>query len=345
MRKWFEQTAYSGSHVIYSRIRLSRNWDEHPFPARMDAKDRREAVDALVEGLSDCKEQIKEGWQYRDLSQVNELERQSLRERRILNGTAAAIKEPAGLLVSEDESKSAILCGDDHIRLQLLSPGLKLDELWREADRLDDWMNEKFSYAFDEKYGYLTAFPTNVGTGLKACAVVHLPALSRVKKFQSVVSDMARFGTVIRSIYGEGGDNYGSFYEISNQRTLGLAEREIVELVTKAALQLNNQENRVEKAALSSQRKDKEDEAYKSYGVLKYARKISEKDARIFLSILMEAEASGLLHFKEPVPIYSLILGSKPANLRMGADRPLDQEELDEARAAFIRQRLPELSA
>ena len=343
MTKWYEEACCAGSSVVYSRIRISRNWESHLFPSRMEPEERKETLELLREGLKEGLGEEREPWGYRDFSQMNELERQALKERRILNTSAVSERGPAGLFLSGDESRSMILCGDDHIRLQLLGAGLKLDELWRRADSLDDGINEKFPYAFDEKYGYLTAFPTNVGTGLRACAVVHLPALSRVKKFQSVVADMSRFGTSIRGVYGEGEDNYGSFYEISNQRTLGLSEREIVEQVTKAALQLNHQENRVRKAALNSRRKDKEDEAYKSYGVLKYARKSTERDARIFLSILMEAEASELIHFKEPFRAYAMIMEGKPANLRMAADKPLDQEELDEARAALIRNMLPEL--
>ena len=343
MTKWYEEACCAGSSVVYSRIRISRNWESHLFPSRMEPEERKETLELLREGLKEGLGEERAPWDYRDFSQMNELERQALKERRILNTSAVSERGPAGLFLSGDESRSMILCGDDHIRLQLLGAGLKLDELWRMANGLDDGINEKFPYAFDEKYGYLTAFPTNVGTGLRACAVVHLPALSRVKKFQSVVADMSRFGTSIRGVYGEGEDNYGSFYEISNQSTLGLSEREIVEQVTKAALQLNHQENRVRKAALNSRRKDKEDEAYKSYGVLKYARKITERDARIFLSILMEAEASELIHFKEPFRAYAMIMEGKPANLRMAADKPLDQEELDEARAALIRNMLPEL--
>ena len=343
MTKWYEEACCAGSSVVYSRIRISRNWESHLFPSRMEPEERKETLELLREGLKEGLGEEREPWGYRDFSQMNELERQALKERRILNTSGVSERGPAGLFLSGDESRSMILCGDDHIRLQLLGAGLKLDELWRMANSLDDGINEKFPYAFDEKYGYLTAFPTNVGTGLRACAVVHLPALSRVKKFQSVVADMSRFGTSIRGVYGEGEDNYGSFYEISNQRTLGLSEREIVEQVTKAALLRNHQENRVRKAALNSRRKEREDEAYKSYGVLKYARKITERDARIFLSILMEAEASELIHFKEPFRAYAMIMEGKPANLRMAADKPLDQEELDEARAALIRNMLPEL--
>ena len=343
MSKWFEQTDCNGSNVVYSRVRLARNWDEYAFPSKMNQEESGEMLNRLKDGLEQIGSLDGREYGYRELNDIKELERLALRERRILNSVTVSKKEPAGLMLSADESASLILGGDDHIRLQLLSAGLHLEELWVRADQMDDYINERFSYAFDDKYGYLTSFPTNVGTGLRACAILHLPALSQVKKFQSIVADMSRFGTAIRGLYGEGSDNYGCLYEVSNQRTLGLSEREIIDLVTKAAAQLNNQEIRVRNASLSSQRLEREDEAYKSYGVLKYARKITEKDARIFLSQLMEGEADGLLSFEDPCSIYSMMIGIKPANLRLTADRPLGKEDLDQARAAYIRERLPEI--
>ena len=343
MSKWFEEIDSKNSNVIYSRVRLARNWDEYVFPSRMTAAQCGEMVERLREGLKGLKDQDGRDLSYSQLNQMQELEKMALRERRILNMACGSRKEPSGLLLSADESGSIVLGGDDHIRMQILSPGLKLDELWQKADVLDDYVNERFSYAFDEKYGYLTSFPTNVGTGLRACAVLHLPTLSQVRKFQSIVADMSRFGTAIRGLYGEGSDNYGSLYEVSNQRTLGQSEKEIVELVTKAAAQLNNQEMRVRSATLNTQRLEREDEAYKSYGVLKYARKITEKDARIFISQLMAGEEDGLMKFNEECSLYSLIIGIKPANLNLWAKRPLDKDELDAVRAAYIRQNLPEI--
>ena len=254
MSKWFEKIDCKNSNVIYSRIRLARNWDEYVFPSRMTATQCGEMVERLGEGLKGLKDQDGRDLSYSQLDQMQELEKMALRERRILNMACVNRKEPSGLLLSADESGSIVLGGDDHIRMQILSPGLKLDELWQKADALDDYVNERFSYAFDEKYGYLTSFPTNVGTGLRACVVLHLPTLSQVRKFQSIVADMSRFGTAIRGLYGEGSDNYGSLYEVSNQRTLGQSEKEIVELVTKAAAQLNNQEMRVRSATLNTQR-------------------------------------------------------------------------------------------
>ena len=207
MSKWFEEIDSKNSNVIYSRVRLARNWDEYVFPSRMTAAQCSEMVERLREGLKGLKDQDGRDLSYSQLDQMQELEKMALRERRILNMACVSRKEPSGLLLSADESGSIVLGGDDHIRMQILSPGLKLDELWQKADVLDDYVNERFSYAFDEKYGYLTSFPTNVGTGLRACVVLHLPTLSQVRKFQSIVADMSRFGTAIRGLYGEGSDN------------------------------------------------------------------------------------------------------------------------------------------
>lgn len=344
MSSWYDSMENKGSNIVYSRIRLARNWDQYPFPSRMTAAQCGEMLERVKEGLVNLGELDGRSYQYVQLNEWKEVEKQALRERRLLNQAAVDRKEPCGLMWDEDEGGSLVLGVDDHIRMQFLAPGLKLDELWQKADAMDDYMNERFSYAFDEKYGYLTSFPTNVGTGLRACVVLHLPTLSQVRKFQGIVSDMSRFGTAIRGLYGEGNDNYGSLYEISNQRTMGQSEKEIVELVTKAAAQLGHQETRVRNAALSAQRLEREDEIYKSYGVLKYARKISEKDARIFISQLMAGEEDSLMSLDKKCSLYSLVLGIKPASLNLWAKRPLNKDETDVVRASYVRQNLPEIA-
>lgn len=343
MSKWFEAMEQGKTNIIYSRIRLTRNWAEYAFPASLSREQREEALGRLEQGLSEIAREAGP-CRFRRLDSMQELDRLALRERRVINKGAAQETEPCGLYLSEDESCSLALCCDDHIRIQFLAPGLALEELWQKADALDDRVSEQFSYAFDDKYGYLTSFPTNVGTGLKASVVLHLPTLSQIRKFQSIVGDMSRFGTSIRGLYGEGSDNWGSLYELSNQRTLGQSEKEIVEQVMKAAVQLNNQELRVRSATLDNQRLEREDETYKSYGILKYARKITEKDARIFLSQLMAGEEDELIRFEKKAGLYSLFLGIKPGNLKLWSRRPLDKEELDCVRAAYLRQNLPEIA-
>jgi protein arginine kinase len=225
----------------------------------------------------------------------------------------------------------------------MLRPGMHLEEMWKACDRLDDFIGERFNYAYDEKYGYLTSFPTNVGTGLRASVTVHLPMLSKGKKFNGLVTEMGCFGAKIRGIYGEGSENYGSLYEVSNQKTLGLSEKEILDMVNRVANQLISQENQVRRLTREKRGISCEDEAYKSYGVLKYARRLTSKDAMIFLSQLMQGINDGVLEMKEPLSVYRLMLGIQPASLQKNSDRPLSKEELDIARAVYIRSQLPDL--
>lgn len=341
--RWFEQVNKERPGVISSRVRLVRNWDQYAFPSRLSEKESKEMIHRLERGLKELGSLNQKQYEYALLNELNELERKALCERRVFNSTIASKKLPVGILISQNEDTSIILNGTDHIRLQLSGTGLCLEDLWRCADQIDDYINARFSYAFDGKYGYLTSFPTNVGTGMRASVILHLPALSMGKKFQGLVTEMGRFGASVKGIYGEGSENYGALYEISNQKTLGISEKEILDLVNKVAMQLMSQERQVRKLAMEKHGLECADEAYKSYGVLKYARRLSGKDAMIFLSQLMSGLTDGVLETKEPCPVYRLMLGIQPANLQKLSNRPLDREGLDIARASYLREELPEL--
>lgn len=343
MMKWFEQTGRERLGIISSRVRLVRNWDQYPFPSRLSEKESTEMIRRLEYGLKDIGSLDGKTYEYAYLQELSELDRKALRERRVFNSTIASKKTPAGIIISEEEDVNIVLNGTDHIRLQVQSAGLHLDELWRRADRMDDYINARFSYAFDDKYGYLTSFPTNVGTGLRASVLLHLPNLSMGKKFNGLVAEMGRFGAAVKGVYGEGSENYGALYEVSNQKTLGLTEKEILDMVNRVAVQLIAQEKQVRKMALEKHGLECADEAYKSYGVLKYARRLSGRDAMIFLSQLMSGLEDGLLETAEPCPVYRLMLGIQPANLQKLSKAPLSKEELDVARADYLRAELPEL--
>lgn len=337
MEKWYEVPERENSNVIYSRIRLVRNWKEYPFPGKMTREQNEEMTRRLCEGLAGLGTPVY-------LNRMSELEKTALLERRAINRGTSRKKEPSALILSEDERTGVVLNGDDHVRIQVLEKGLALASCYEKADKADDYIGERFEYSFDEKYGYLTPFPTNVGTGLRASAVIHLPMMSKKKNFNSLVADMGRFGTSIRGVYGEGGENFGSLYQISNQKTLGQTEKEIMDLVTKAAAELDAQERHLREEALKHRPLLRSDEAYKSYGVLKYARRLTRKDAMEFLSQIMAGVADGIFTLRKPCSIYGLMLGVLPANLLRQAKKPLSREELDMVRADFLRARLPEIS-
>lgn len=209
MMRWYEEVKNDPSNVISSRVRLARNWEEYKFPARLEETEARIMIGRLKSEFRDLPDRDGRDFEYQDFESMEELDKLALRERRLLNKTLVQKKTPGGIICSEDEKVSLVLNGDDHIRLQVLEPGMNLQGCYEEADRLDDYVNEKIAYAYNKKYGYLTSYPTNVGTAMKASVVVHLPSLSANKQFQELIGDMGRFGCMVRGIYGRGSENIG----------------------------------------------------------------------------------------------------------------------------------------
>lgn len=343
MTRWYEKVENDPSNMIFSRIRLARNWEEYKFPSKLSDEEAKIMIDRLKGELNCLPDEGSGSYQYIDLETMEELDRMSLKERRQLSKALVEKTTPGGMILSQDERISIVFNGDDHIRIQVLGKGIDLKGCYEIANRLDDFVNDKIVYSFNSKYGYLTSYPTNVGTGMKASIVVHLPSLSLSKRFQDLLGDMGRFGTTVRGVYGRGSENAGDLYEIFNQKTLGVTEQEIVELVSNVASQLSDQESQVRKASLDKHRLLREDEVYKSYGVLKYARRLAMKDALTFLSHLMAGIADGLIELDRFVSIYELMIGIQPANLQKISKYPLSKEELESARARYVREHLPEL--
>lgn len=343
MTRWFEEVKNNPSDFVFSRVRLARNWEDYKFPGKLKDEEARIMTGRLKAELKGLPDVDGRDYEYMDLEHMEELNRMALRERRLLNRTLVEKKTPGGIIVSEDEKVSLVLNGDDHIRMQVLSAGLDLKGCYEEAQQVDNYIDGRIRYAFSPKYGYLTSYPTNVGTGMKASVVVHLPSLSLSRRFQDLLEDMSRFGTTVRGVYGRSSENAGNLYEVFNQKTLGVNEQEIMELVTNVAAQLAEQENEVRRRALEKHRLIREDEVFKSYGVLKYARRLAMKDAMTFLSHFMVGIADGLIETKEFCSVYHLMVGIQPANLQKLSRQPLGKDELECARAGYIREHLPEL--
>lgn len=344
MKKWFEKVELATDYnYVSSRIRLVRNLDEYVFPSKLDETESKVLTEIMLEKLSDIGKSEQRNCKASFLNLNSDIQKLALKERRVLNFMLASKKTGTGLLLSEEEDISLVVNGDDHVRLQMLAPGMCLEELWKRADILDEHINEKFHYAFDEQYGYLTSYPTNVGTGMRANIVLHLPALALGKNFQNLLMGMSRFGVSIRGVYGEGRENYGALYDISNTKTLGQSEKEIIDQVSRVAVQLNAQEANARKFALKERRLEKEDEVFKSFGILRYARKLSLKDSLIYLSELLQGAADRIIELKDPQAIYGMMLGVQPYNLLSISEKPLGKNEIEVARANYIRQRLTEI--
>ena len=339
---WFENIPLSAdSHFIGSRIRLARNLEDSVFPAKLDAGSSLELVNRVFDAIENIGEEEGISFRRADVSKLSDMDRMTLRERRIINGTSVKKKTATGIMVNSEEDVSILINADDHVRLQLMGTGLCLEDLYRRADRLDDYINDRFPYAFHKKYGYLTSYPTKLGTGLKAGVLMHLPALSKSRNFSALVAGITSFGVEMRGVYEEDKENHGSLFEISNPKTLGQSERELLDKVNRVAIQLNIHETRIRRLAVRDHRLEKQDEVFKSYGILQHARKLTLREGMIYLSTLMRGAADELIRLERPQGLYGMMVGIQPSNILNLADKPLSKEESEAARAEYVRRELP----
>lgn len=337
MNKWYEDTSKEAGVIVSSRVRLVRNLADQVFPAKLPKDEAINLINTMHGKLADL------DLNYYELWRLDSAHKDALREHRILSSALAKSKRPMGLLLSEDESESILLCGDDHLRMQFLLPGSSLHRAFQYADELDDKINEIFDYAFSEKYGYLTAFPTNVGTGLRVSCVLHLPILSKSRSFKSLQEEISRIGLTLKGVIGSGNDNYGDLYRLSNQKTLGQSEEDLIESLERIALELAGQERKARNDALKKRKGELEDEIYKSLGVMKYARRLSIKEALVYLSQVRIGASDGILNLENDINVYGLMLGVQPGSLKAYAKKDLNENEILQVRAQYLRENLPEL--
>lgn len=340
MLKWYEKSGNDSDVVISSRVRLARNLPEYNFSLKLNNKDAKVMVNDTLQKFKkiDMFKSYKT-FNFEDLSQVK---KNAMLERYVISPFLVNQSVAAGL-VSPDEHISIMLNEEDHIRIQVHVAGSDIMNAYKTADKIDDILGNTVEYAYNSKFGYLTTCPSNVGTGIRASYVLHLPALAGGNKLSGIASEIGRFGLIIRGMYGDGADAIGDIYQVSNQITLGMTEKEIIDNLSNIVLQIVQQERAARRQYVSRKRVAAEDIAFRSYGVLKYSRKITLIDAMILLSELRMGLEQGLLKptMDENFSIYRLIVGIQPANIQLNSDKQLSEEEVDVERARFIRDNLP----
>lgn len=344
MLKWYEKKGRNDDVVISSRIRLARNTSQYPFSAKINGT---EAVGLVSDGLEYIqKSDYGEIMNSMLMKDAGEVLRHSLHERLIINPYMAGRTDGA-VVFSEDEGLSVMFNSEDHIRIQAIISGMDMDACYMAADAMDDFLEERFPYAYSEKFGYHTTFPTNVGTGMRACYRLHLPALANTKKLQLLVGELGRFGIRLNACYGDSTKGMGDIYQISNQRTLGQSEKDIIHNLNNVVVQLVEQERELRQKFVEASRIKAEDEAYKSYGVLKYSRYLTLKNAMILLSEIRMGLSCGTIRFKdaENFSVYGLMLAVQPRTIQymISREKATSVEEVDIERARIIREAMPEL--
>ncbi|MGB4661642.1 MAG: protein arginine kinase [Mobilitalea sp.] len=341
MLKWYEQMIPDSDVVISSRVRLARNLENYPFSEKITEEQAVLLVNEVKDITSFLEEKDTRKFYSCNIKSLSEIDRVAMVEHHIVSPLLAGKEQTTGLILTDDETISIMINEEDHVRIQAIMAGMNLEGALEEADRIDDIAYEKLHFAYDEKYGYLTSCPTNIGTGMRASCMVFLPALTSARMIPKLIEEVSKYGVTIRGIYGEGTKSLGSIYQISNQKTLGISENEIIDNLKRIVLQVVKQERKRREYMLSVSADEIEDQVYRSYGVLKYARQISSEDAMTLLSQLKFGADCGLVKFDREFNIHKLMMGVQPGSLQWALGKTVGSASRDQSRAEYIRTELP----
>ncbi len=340
LSKWMEGTGPDSEIVLTSRIRLARNIKNIPFPyLASDAQTQN--IFNQVNGVIDNHGEDFNGFAGVKLQELPSLERQLCVEKHIISPQMAKDIRNSFVLLRNDEAVSIMINEEDHIRIQCLFPGLQLEGAWNLADNIDDIIESDLDYAFNEELGYLTACPTNLGTGIRASLMMHLPGLVITKQINRILSALSQVGLVVRGLYGEGTEVIGNIVQISNQITLGQNEKEIIRNLYVVARQLIDQEEEARQTLLNEGREGLADRAGRALGILSNARIVSSQEAMQLLSDLRLGVDLGLIDLDSKIINY-LLVAIRPAHLQKIENKELDAQERDICRATLIREKLGE---
>ena len=332
MSKWYIGEGDHNDIVISTRIRIARNLADYPFPVRLDNKSKIEVNEKIRDALDG-----KENLTYTELKTLTRSQIVSLAERHLISPEFASNSDARALLMSDNEDISIMLCEEDHIRIQVMKSGLALKEAYELADKIDTEINQSLKYAFDEKLGYLTQCPANLGTGMRASVMLHLPALTAKGQIGSLASTVSRLGLTIRGAYGEGMSAMGDLYQLSNQVSLGISEKSAIDNLKTITLQLAAQERAAREE--TSKSIETEDAVFRAYGILKSARILSTKE---FMSLISKVRLGAVLGMikTDLKTINELMVSMQPATINAFVGKTLSLEERDVERAKIVRERL-----
>ncbi len=336
--EWLRGEGPEADVVMSSRIRLARNLAGFPFGTRADDTQKAETlarVRAAVEGLR----LAPKTW-FVDMASAPGLESRFLVERHLISRELAAGKGPRGVGFGSDERISVMANEEDHVRLQAIHSGLALEDAWKDALRVDTALEQEVAYAVSPTYGYLTACPTNVGTGLRASVMLHLPALVYAKQMDKVFQAASRTGLAVRGFYGEGTMASGDFYQISNQVTLGVAEEDILRSLERMLPTILEYERKVRRYLLAERRTRLEDKVHRALAILRHARMIASEEAMELLSAVRMGVVLGILEAPAVRAVNELFVLIQPAHLQKQAGREIEADDRDALRATVLRQAL-----
>lgn len=323
--------------VLSTRIRLARNLESFYFPDWSNIKKKKELLNLINREIGGLK--AFEGTEMFDCSQMTEVEKGVLIERRLISLEFGEKGEGSGVLINKDQSLAVMINEEDHLRIQVLRSGYKFESAWQVIDELDNEIDKRLDYAFSPQLGYLTACPTNLGTGLRASIMMHLPGLVIVGQMEKVIRACSHLNLAVRGMYGEGSEATGSIFQISNQQTLGESEVEIIKKLTAVLDTVIEQEKNVRSQLLITERTKIFDKIGRAYGILCNAHRVDSNDAINLLSFMRLAVDFNLLPSKHRRMIDCLLIESRPAHIQLMMGKDTDPEKRDNHRAMMLQEK------
>lgn len=333
LKNWiYSQKNGSNKLVLSSRIRLARNLKGEAFPHKLDKSTSLIISDRIEEVIKDYNEVFTRI----DLSSSSNLDKSSYLEKHLISKELVRSSNKSSFFINEKETISVMINEEDHLRMQFFNSGYNLIDTFNEAMKLDDFIESKIDYAFDEKIGYLTTCPTNLGTGMRASIMIHLPALTMTDNISKVYKALTQVGMTIRGLYGEGSKSEGSIYQVSNQVTLGVSEQDILNNLYAIVKELTDKEINTRKSLFKDYEVEMKDKIFRSIGILSNCYSISTKEALELLSHVRLGIEEGMLG--GDININEVLIGSQPASLQKNIkDEILNSNKRDFERAKYLR--------
>ncbi len=336
--KWLAASGPEPDVVVSSRVRLARNIADAPFTTLAKSQDQARVVETVRLAVRDSGFLDPEA--FLDEEQLTEERCRFLQERHLVSPDFAAGRTRRGFGVAADEGLSLMVNEEDHLRFQALVSGFDFGRALELAGRLDELLDGQLGYAYSDKYGFLTACPSNLGTGLRASVLVHLPGLVLTREIEKVLRGAVHVGLLVRGLYGEGSDTKGYFFQISNQRSLGVSESEIIETVSDSCRQVIDYERKAREYLVENLRNEVEDKVFRSLAMLRSARILTSEEATNLLATVRLGVSLGIINELKLADVSRLLILVRPENLQALLGERLATAERDVRRAAFVRETL-----
>ncbi len=336
--EWMRGHGPESDIVISSRIRLARNLAEFPFIRKCTPKDKASIATEVHRALGSLP--LAEQAEFIDVAKLGELDRQFLMERQLISHELSEAQGARAVILDPHELFSIMVNEEDHLRLQVMQSGLDLDSAWERINRLDDLLESQLTYSFTKKFGYLTACPTNTGTGLRVSVMLHLPALVATKQIDKVFRALNKINVAVRGLFGEGSQFMGDFYQVSNQTTLGRTETALMEKVREVVPRLIEYERRARDFLMSENQQDLHDNVSRALGILCTAKKISSEETMHYLSKVRMGVNLGLIEDVQIPTLNKLFIQTQPAHLQKLSGHKLSVTDRNIERAHYLQRHL-----